>query len=111
MAARVSEQIDVLWPWCVELDLDVVLDLNFWSRRQRDDVRATAASLGATARLYRLACPDEEAWARITRRNASLDASSLLIARATFDALRHRFEPLGADEVREEVGASPPPQT
>lgn len=104
-----SEQIAVLWPRCVELGLDVVLDLNFWTRQQRDEVRATAASLGATARLYRLACPDEEAWARIATRNTSLDASSLLVTRATFEAFKDRFEPLGADEAADEVSENPLP--
>ena len=32
-AARVSDQIDAIWPRCLELGLDVVLDLNFWTRR------------------------------------------------------------------------------
>jgi predicted kinase len=44
---RVSERIDSLWPRCLELGVDVVLDLNFWSRRQRDETRATALTLGA----------------------------------------------------------------
>jgi predicted kinase len=48
---RVSEQIDKLWPRCLELGLDVVLDLNFWSRRQRDETRAAALALGASIRL------------------------------------------------------------
>lgn len=99
---RVSEQIGALWPQCVTLGLDVVLDLGFWSRRQRDETRALAAALGASCRLYRLSCPDDEAWRRIERRNASL-AGNLFIARNTFEVLRARFEPLETDEDRIEV--------
>ena len=69
---RVSERIGFVWTRCVGLGLDVVLDLNFWSRKQRDDVRSTAAALGADAQLYRLGCPDEVALARIEQRNRNL---------------------------------------
>src|SRR5262245_30776939 len=58
---RVSEQIGDVWPRCVELGLEVVLDLNFWSRRQRDETRAKIAAHGARSLLYRLACADDEA--------------------------------------------------
>jgi len=94
---RVSDQISSVWPRCLELGLDVVLDLNFWTRQQRDEVRARAAELGATSRLYRLACPDDVAWRRIEERNANLEGS-LHLSRATFEALRFRFEPLDANE-------------
>jgi predicted kinase len=99
---HVTEQINLVWPRCVALGLDVVLDLNFWSRAQRDQVRATAARLGAEVRLYRLSRPDDEAWARIERRNGCL-TDSLFIARNTFEALKARFEPLDEDEARIEI--------
>jgi len=101
---RVSERIEALWTRCIVLGLNVVLDLNFWSRSQRDAVRLTAARLGAETFLYRLSCTDEEAWARIERRNAAL-TDSLFIAKNTFLTLRCRFEPLEGDEVRIEVPA------
>lgn len=102
-SARVSAQIDLVWAHCLQLGLDVVLDLNFWTRRSRDAARTTAHALGAAVRLHRLTCPDDLAWRRIERRNASLDGSSLFIARNTFELLGARFEPLDADEEREEV--------
>ena len=102
---RVSDQIASVWPRCVELGCDVVLDLNFWSRRQRDETRARIAEIGADSRLYRLACSDEEAWRRIENRNADL-RGSLFISRSAFDALKKRFEPLLPDEERTEIGDS-----
>ncbi|MBR0779676.1 ATP-binding protein [Bradyrhizobium diazoefficiens] len=99
---RVSRLIDIHWTRCLRLGLDVVLDLGFWSRSQRDEIRATAVALGAGARLYRLECPEDEAWRRVEKRNAHLDGS-LLIVRNTFDMLKIRFEPLGDDEDRTEV--------
>jgi predicted kinase len=99
---RVSERIDAVWTRCASLGLDVVLDLNFWSRRQRDEVRSTAAKLGAKTLLYHLSCTDGEAWARIEQRNRTL-TDSLFIDRNTFLTLKSRFEPLGDDEARVEV--------
>jgi predicted kinase len=100
-ARRVGALIDAQWTRSLALGLDVVLDLNFWSRAQRDETRRRVAALGARCRLYHLALPDEEAWARVDRRNA--EPGALHVARATFDALRGRYEPLGADEVHEVV--------
>ena len=99
---RVSDQIASVWPRCAELGLEVVLDLNFWSRKQRDETRVRVAEIGADSRLYRLACTDQEAWQRIEKRNADLQGG-LLIVRDTFEALKYRFEPLDPDEQRIEV--------
>lgn len=99
---RVSDQIGTLWPRCLELGVDVVLDLNFWSRAQRDSTRATALTLGANVVLYRLICAEEEAWRRIDDRNRRLEGN-LFIDRNTFNVLQTRFEPLGDDEERTEI--------
>jgi predicted kinase len=94
---RVSEQLEQVWPRCLELGVDVVLDFGFWTRRERDAFRAKVAAVGALARLYRVTCSEEEAWRRIEKRNTDLQGS-LYIARNTFEILRRRFEPLGSDE-------------
>jgi predicted kinase len=99
---RVSELIASVWPRCAALGSAVVLDLGFWSRRQRDETRTRIREIGADARLYRLACSDEEAWRRIEKRNADL-SGSLFISRATFETLKDLFEPLGPDEERIEI--------
>lgn len=99
---RVSDLIGSTWPRCAALGLDVILDFGFWSRQSRDEARELAASLGISARLYRLTCPDGEAWRRIDRRNADL-RDSLLIVRNTFEVLKARFEPLDDDEEHVDV--------
>jgi predicted kinase len=99
---RIPEQIDQLWPRCLELGVDVVLDHGFWSCQQREETRAMACAVGASTRLYRLACTEEEAWQRIEQRNRNLDGS-LFISHSTFEALKIRFEPLKDDEERIEV--------
>ncbi|WP_439410251.1 AAA family ATPase [Bradyrhizobium sp. DASA03076] len=51
---RVSKLIETHWTRCVELGLDVVLDLGFWSRTQRSQTRATAVALGASDLSFRV---------------------------------------------------------
>lgn len=99
LAGRVHAVMEPLWTRCLALGLDVVLDLGFWSRAQRDETRRRVEALGGRHRLYHLAVPEEEAWARVARRNEAPGA--LFIARSTFEALRERYEPLGADEPHE----------
>jgi predicted kinase len=101
-ARRVSDLMEDLWSRCLEVGVDVILDFGFWSRQERDRVRAAVTNKGADYRLYRLTCPDDAAWKRIQARNAALD-SSLYIAPNTFSVLKARFEPLDEEEVRVEI--------
>lgn len=96
-AEAILELLEPLWTRCLSLGLDVVLDYGFWTRKERDRVRAIVERLGARACLYRLECPDDEARGRIDARNRA-DDRSLYIAPATYDALRRRIEPLDVDE-------------
>jgi predicted kinase len=101
-AEAILELLEPLWMRCLSLGVDVVLDYGFWGRKERDEVRAIVERLGASACLYRLHCPDDEARRRIDARNQA-DRRCLHIAPATYDALRTRFEPLEADEARLEA--------
>jgi predicted kinase len=96
-AEAILDLMEPLWVRCLSLGLDVVLDYGFWSRADRDHVRKVVHDLGATPLLWAVSCPDDEARQRIARRNQAADRS-LYIAPATFDALKARVEPLGADE-------------
>ena len=80
----------------------MVLDLGFWSRKERDQAKARARASGADVLLYRVDCPEHVARERLRARNEKLDGD-LLITDATYDLLRMRFEPLAADEERKEV--------
>ncbi len=103
-AVRVTALMEVVWTRCIALGVDVVLDSGFWSRAERDRLRALVPELGGEMRLYRLCCPDDVARERIARRNLDLDGS-LNISPATYDTLRARFEALGEDEPRIDVAA------
>jgi predicted kinase len=84
---RVCQQVEEVWPRCLELGLNVVLDFGFWTRRDRDVVRARIAAMGAQACLYRLTYSEIESWRRIDKRNTDLQGS-LYIARNTFELLK-----------------------
>lgn len=102
LAGRVSSLMEEQWRRCLEIGVDVILDFGFWSRAERDRLRASIVERGANVRLYRLTCADSVAWKRIQARNASLDRG-LHIAPNTFAVLKARFEPLGDDEERIEA--------
>ena len=75
------------WGRCLVLGLDVVLDMNFWRRADRDFARSLVAAAHGTCRLYELRCSETEAWRRIEVRNSNLQGS-LLITRNTFEFLK-----------------------
>jgi predicted kinase len=105
MHGRVWGLMAEVWLRCLSLGTDVVLDLGFWSRADRDRVRDQVTAIGAAYRLYALSCPEEQAWARVEARNGDL-GGSLLITRETFEVLKARFEPLEQDEDSIAVGDS-----
>ena len=44
---RVLEQLDEVWPRCLELGVDVVLDFGYWRRRERDALRGKITTICA----------------------------------------------------------------
>lgn len=96
-AAAILDIMQPLWLRCLSLGLDVVLDFGFWSRAERDRVRAAVEGIGATPVLWAVSCSDDEARKRIALRNEAAH-QSLYIAPTTFDLLKARFEPLALDE-------------
>ncbi len=101
---RVGVLVDQCWMRCARLGLDIVLDSGFWSRESRDNARENAAAVGADHRLYHLHVPEDVAWERVRKRNFDLNGS-FLIERSTFELLKVKFEPLGADEAHVVVEA------
>jgi len=87
--------LEELWPRIVRSGVDVILDMGFWARVDRDSARAIATELGADFRMYWIKCDDEVARARCMSR---MDAKSLRFDSAAFDPFRYRFEALGPDE-------------
>ena len=93
---RLQQALHDLWPQIAGHGVDVVLDFGFWSRDQRDTVRALARTAGVEAQIFWIQCPDDVALRRCLARNGRAD--SFLITEEGFQEMKSRFEPLGPDE-------------
>ena len=78
----------------VARDIEVVLDLGFWTRASRDDARRRVAGMGAEPFFYRMICPDSLA----RQRTVGAPAGALVVDGASWDSFQSRFEPMGSDE-------------
>jgi len=103
---RVLAMLDEIWPKVLHHGVDVVLDFGFWSRQLREDTRRLALSVGGEIKLYRLTCNEDVARARCLGRNVN-PGDAFVIDVLAFDALREKFEPVGADEPHELIDTTP----
>jgi len=103
---RVSKLIDSVWPRCLELGLNVVLDLNFWSKEQRDVTIKIVTDLKCKYRLLNIRCPENIAWSRIELRNNDSNFKGLQISRNPYDLLKKKFQPLDENEIYENIDNS-----
>jgi hypothetical protein len=87
------------WPQVAAAGADIVLDFGFWTREERDRVRATCAQLGAEVVLFEVVTGEATALARCLARNKAPDGHFIIDER-TYRQLRAGFEPLQADERR-----------
>ena len=76
----------------LRLGASVVLDFGLWARRERDELRSVARSLGVGVELHYLDVPTDELWRRIDARNAAPPWASHPIRRADLDAWIGAFE-------------------
>jgi predicted kinase len=90
---------------------DVILDFGFWSRASRNDARRRATALGASYRLYVVACPEDVARRRVLERTTQSAEEALHINEWAFDVFLTRVEPLAADEPHAVVKNPFPPAT
>jgi predicted kinase len=80
------------------MGIDVVLDFGFWSRTERDAIRARFSANSTAYAFYFFDVPDDVLKERIARRNANLPSGSYEITEEMFDLFSARFEPPGEDE-------------
>jgi predicted kinase len=81
------------------LGLDVILDFGFWSKQERDDYRARAASLGARSEIRFLDVPLPELERRLAARNADLPPGCFIVTNANLNLWASGFEPPTPDEL------------
>ena len=100
--ARHSTIEELLWETAsrvLVLGLDVILDFGFWSRAERDELRARAHDLGAAFRIHYADVPEEQLLERIRSRNAQLPAGTFHIPEASLKEWILVFEPPSLDEL------------
>jgi predicted kinase len=83
----------------LQLGTDVILDFGFWTRRERDDFRASAAGLGAQFAIHYTPCPPDELLRRLAQRDAAAPAGAFVISEAALRGWMVRFEPPDATEL------------
>jgi predicted kinase len=91
-----------LWRLAQEIlsyGLSVVLDFGLWARVERDEMRATARSLGVGVELHYLEVPTDELWRRIESRNSAPPWQNEPISRADLDEWLGVFQAPSADEL------------
>lgn len=96
----------VMWDLAARLltlGIDVILDFGFWSRRERDEFRASAARLGAQCEVHFLDPPHDVLLARLGARNAQRPASTFRIDEERLRLWSSWFERPSADELRTRV--------
>jgi predicted kinase len=83
----------------LSLGVDVILENGFWSRSERIEIRAMAASLGAGSKLYYLDVPRDELLRRLIKRNTALPPDTFRVSAEQLDAWAGWFEAPTKDEL------------
>lgn len=99
LAQVVQEVTPMIWQdvqLAMSIGRDVVLDLGFWKRADRDAARKLLSFYDV--QMYLVLCDADTAWTRIAQRNAQNDGQSMMVSRALFEGLKAEVEPLGDDE-------------
>ena len=93
---RVERQIWAVAQPVLALGVDVVLELGFFTRAQRDRIRALVSA--HPTRVHVVDAPAEVRRARVRERNRGSETFTVEVDDAMFDWAEHYFEPLGDDE-------------
>ena len=90
----------------VALGVDAILENGFWTRDERDGLRARAAAAGITLRWYSLDVPLEELLRRLALRNAALPPDTFPIEEAELISFAKWWQPITGDELAQAPRAS-----
>lgn len=92
---RCEEQVAVMTRQLAAIGVDVVLDLGFTDRAQREAWLLRAREAGVRCALHVLEVSAELRWQRITQRNEGASATySFVVTREMFDAMEALWEPV-----------------
>ena len=83
----------------LQLGLTDVIEWGVWSRRERDELRASARKRGAAVELRYLDVPVDALWDRVRSRDRETHVGRRAITRADLAQWAELFEPPDADEL------------
>ncbi|MDP3947585.1 MAG: ATP-binding protein [bacterium] len=83
----------------LRLGIDVILESGFWSRKERDEFRTRARTLGATTKLYFLDVPRDELLRRLKKRNEQSPPHTFHVKESDLDQRITQFEAPTSDEL------------
>ena len=83
------------------LGVDVILDFGFWTKRERDELRAKAHELDVRFRIHFADASEELLLERIRARNSQLPSGTFHIPEASLTEWMRLFEVPSADELTE----------
>ena len=97
---RCENQILSMCSQTARAELDVILDLGFFTREQRERIAMAARGLGLETRLHYLPVAAEVRWERVNRRNTEKTGTyEIEVTRGMFDFCEDLFETPTADEL------------
>jgi len=103
-AVRCEARIMAVSRDVLDLGLDVIWDMGFMERSQRDRIFADAARMPHGARVHALDAPADERRARVMQRNVEKpDGYVMDVTTAIFDFMEQRSSPMSADEASDIV--------
>jgi len=82
----------------LRLGVDVILENGFWSRKERDELRARAKNSGANIKLYYLDVARDELLRRLKERNKNLPPNTFHVDESRLDDAISHFEAPTPDE-------------
>lgn len=85
---------------CLGLGTSVILDFGFWSREEREDIRARASDAGVASELHYVTCAEPELLARLAARNERPNSRTFVLPAQAVIELAKMFEVPTADELK-----------
>ncbi len=94
-----QEVIPMIWQdaqMALSLGRDVILDMGFWKRADRDAARRLLSFFDV--QFYLVVCDEDMAWARIENRNKDSSDQHMLISRDLYNASKGQIDRFTEDE-------------
>ena len=83
----------------LSLGVDVILDFGFWTKKEREMLRARARDLGVDFKIHYMDVPVNELYKRLEKRNKTAANQEFIITKEKMDSYVSAFEPPDQEEL------------